>query len=160
MWAIVQTYARCEHKAIENLHRQNYDAFCPLLAHYSSKARIVESPLFPCYVFVDIAPQQPWYAINSTYGVIRLLTDRNKINPKPVFVHDKKINEILVLARAAEDPLPAGTLVRIRGRNNPLYDMVGTVVGMSKLMRVSVMMHIFSRDVIVEFVSPSELEKV
>jgi transcription antitermination factor NusG len=161
-WAVVQTYATCEARAVENLRRQYYEAFCPLLAlpRRSDLSRLVEAPLFPCYVFVSIAPEQPWRSINNTYGVVRLLTDRSRELPRPLFVHDDKISEILALSMTVEDPLPAGTLVRVRGRANPFYDLVGTVMGMDKLMRVSVMMSVFNRDVVVEFVSPAELEKI
>jgi transcriptional antiterminator RfaH len=161
-WAVVQTYAACEARAVENLQRQHYEAFCPLLARPSRSdlSRTVDAPLFPCYVFVSIALEQSWRSINSTYGVVRLLTDRNRDNPRPLYVHDEKISDILALSRTVEDPLPAGTLVRVRGRANPFYDLIGTVVGMDRLMRVTVMMSVFNRDVVVEFVSPSELEKV
>lgn len=161
-WAVVQTYGACECRAVENLQRQSYEAFCPLLAlpSRSDLGRTVESPLFPCYVFVGIAPGQSWRSINSTYGVVRLLTDRSREDPRPLFVHDDKISEILALSRTVEDPLPAGTLVRVRGRSNPFYDMIGTVVGMDKMMRVSVLMSVFNRDVVVDFVNPAELERL
>jgi transcription antitermination factor NusG len=161
-WSVVLTHRSSEHRAVENLKRQDYDAFCPLIAQPSRTdlRRTVESPLFPCYVFVGIGPEKAWRSIDSTYGVVRLLTDRNPTNPKPLFVSDEKINELLTLSRTVEDPMPAGTLVRVRARRNPLYDMAGTVIEMDKLMRVSVLMSIFNRDVIVEFVDPSELEKL
>lgn len=160
-WGVVQTYYGNERKAVENLHRQNFEAFCPLAALRSRSKLIgtVESPLFPCYVFVLIAPQQRWSCINSTYGVIRLLTDLNTYAPRPLFVPDSKINEILALSNTVADPLPIGTVVRVRNRNNPFFDTVGTVVGMDKTMRISVMMNIFNRDVVVEFVNPNDLEE-
>jgi transcription antitermination factor NusG len=161
-WSVVLTYGTCERKAVENLKRQDYESFCPLFERPSKSnlTQTVETPLFPCYIFVSIEPEQPWHSINSTPGVVRLLTDRNRLNPKPLFVRDEKVDEILAWSRTAEDPLPAGTLVRVRGRTNPFYDMTGTVVGMDKLMRVSVLMSVFNRDVIVEFVHPAELEKL
>jgi transcription antitermination factor NusG len=159
-WAVAQTYGSCERKAIDNLRRQGYEAFFPLFAHPSKSdiSRTIESPLFPCYVFVQLEPQQPWHSINNTYGVIRLLTDRNRICPRPTLVPDEKIDEILFLAKAAIEPMPIGTHVRVRHRDSPFYDMSGTVVEMSKSMCVSVMMSIFNRDVVVEFTNPNELE--
>jgi transcription antitermination factor NusG len=159
---VAQTYGACERKAIDHLKRQGYEAFCPLLAYPSKRdiTQFVESPLFPCYVFVSIAPGQRWNSINSTYGVVRLLTDRHRLSPTPLFVHDDKIADILLLSRTVEDPLPPGTLVRVRRRDSPFYDMTGTVMRMNKMMRVSVMMNIFVRDAVVEFVSPADLEKM
>ena len=161
-WSVALTHRAAEHKAVENLKRQDYDAFCPLIVRPSrSDLRCtVEAPLFPRYVFVGIAPEKSWRSINSTYGVVQVLTNRDRMYPRPLFVDDAKIDEILTLSRTVEDPLPPGTLVRVRGRNNPFYDLVGTVIEMDKLMRVSVLMNIFNRDVSVEFLNPVELEKL
>lgn len=161
-WSVALTYGSSERKAVGNLVRQGYEAFCPLVSRRSRSdiRRTIESPLFPCYVFVKIAPQQLWSSINSTYGVVHLLTNRDQSNPKPLFVDDTKIDEILTLHKAAEDPFPIGTLVRVRGRSNPFYDLTGTILSMNKLMKISVLMNIFNRDVVVEFVNPAELEKL
>jgi transcription antitermination factor NusG len=99
-WAVAQTYAACERRAVENLERQNCEAFCPLFARPSKldATRSVDSPLFPCYVFVCLDPHQLWHSINSTYGVIRLLTDRNRLGPRPMLVPDEKVSEVLRLA--------------------------------------------------------------
>jgi transcription antitermination factor NusG len=160
-WSVALTYGACERKAVENLRRQDYEAFCPLLAcpSKSDLGRTVESPLFPCYVFVMISPHQKWHSINNTYGVIRLLTDRNQDNPRPLYVHDEKIEEIRSLSMTVEHPLPAGTLVLVRARGNPFYEKVGTVVSMDKSMRVSVLMSILNRDVEIKF-ELAELEKL
>jgi transcription antitermination factor NusG len=160
-WSVVLTYGGCERKAVENLRRQHYDAFCPLVARPSKSdlAHLVESPLFPCYAFVGISPDQGWRSINSTYGVVRLLTDRSRVDPRPLYVDDGKIEEIMALSRSAENPLPVGTVVRVRRRGNPFCDMIGTIVGMDRVARVSVLMSMFNRDVVVEFVV-SELEKL
>jgi transcriptional antiterminator RfaH len=159
-WAVAQTYASQERRAVENLQRQGYEAFCPLFAHPSKSdvSRLVESPLFACYVFVNIDLERRWVSINSTFGVIRLLTDRNKINPVPLFVPDEKIGEILSLSKTVTDPLPIGTHVRVRVHGNPFYDMIGTVAGMDRLTRISVLMTVFNRDVEVKF-DPIELER-
>lgn len=162
---------------MDNLRRQGYDAFCPLVARSSKSdlARIVESPLFPCYVFVRFDARLTWHSINSTYGVIRLLTDQpvryasggtarraavvRRIDPHPLFVPEENVRELRTLSAAAEDPLPPGTLVRVRARGNPFYEQVGTVGGMDKMTRITVMMSILSRDVEIKF-DLVELEKI
>lgn len=159
-WAVAQTHVQSERKAVENLRRQHYDAFCPLYTHpsRSNVRELVESPLFLNYIFVRIEQDQPWYAINSTLGVVRLLTTRDDQDPRPLFVRDEKIEEILTLRATAQAPFPPGTLVRVRRRDSSFYDQVGTVVRMSKVMRVSVMMSMFDREVVVEFIDPNDLE--
>ena len=161
-WACVHTYSGSERRAVENLVRQGYEAFCPqhMRPSRADVRKTVSYPLFPCYVFVLITVDQRWRSINSTYGVIRLLTNHGPGDPRPLFVRDDKISEIRVLAQTVADPMPVGTVVRVRQRSNPLYDMVGEVVAMDGVMRVSVLMSIFNRDVVVEFVDPNDLVAV
>lgn len=161
-WACVHTYSGAERKAVENLERQGYKSFCPLHLRPSKGdiRKTVSTPLFPCYVFVLIGVDQRWRSINSTYGVIRLLTNHGAIDPCPLFVRESKMAEIRALAETVVEPMPVGTVVRVRQRNNPLYDVVGEVVGMDGTMRVSVLMSIFNRDVVVEFVNPNDLAPV
>lgn len=161
-WAICQTYGAQERKALVNLERQGFEAFCPLFSRPSkSNIRVnVESPLFPCYLFVKIDPLSPWQSINYTLGVIRLLTDRNPVDPRPLFVLDSKIADIQALTKTAEEPFPPGTQVRVRTRDSSFHDQVGTVVRMDKAMRVQVLMSFFNRDVVVTFENPAELESI
>jgi transcriptional antiterminator RfaH len=161
-WACAHTRSGEERRAVENLARQGYEAFCPLQMRPSRSdvRKAVSLPLFPCYVFVLIAPDQRWRSINSTYGVIRLLTSHGTMDPRPLFVRDEKVAEIRALAQTVADPMPPGTVVRVRQRSSPLYDMVGEVVRMDGTMRVSVLMSIFNRDTVVEFVNPNDLAVV
>ena len=61
-----------------NLERQSFKVFCPMyevLSGVPAKARTAKRPLFPGYLFISVAREsQPWRAINSTYGVSRLIS--------------------------------------------------------------------------------------
>lgn len=78
-WYVIHTKPREERRALENLERQGYVCYLPLLI--TEKIRrcqlhAVEEPLFPRYLFIhlDISPDgQSWSAIRSTYGVSRLV---------------------------------------------------------------------------------------
>ena len=78
-WYLVHTKARQEATALTNLERQNYRCYMPTL-HIEKirrgKSVIVEEPLFPSYVFVqldDSGNGQSWTPIRSTLGVCELV---------------------------------------------------------------------------------------
>lgn len=76
-WYCVQTLASKEPLAVHHLQRQNFEVFLPRLVRGRRHARrydTVLTPLFPGYLFVRMDPlRQRWRAINSTFGVARLL---------------------------------------------------------------------------------------
>ncbi len=75
-------------RAEHNLHRQGYRSFMPrrpVSERRAAQIRPVTRPLFPGYLFVQIAKdRQDWRTINGTFGVVRLVTlDRNKPTQVP-----------------------------------------------------------------------------
>lgn len=73
-------------RARTNLERQGYHCFMPHLpSTVRKRGKLVQSfvPVFPGYIFVSIAPDQPWYPVNNTYGVLRLVM-RDGQTPQPV----------------------------------------------------------------------------
>lgn len=82
-WFVVQTGLRQEKLALENLHRQKFEAYCPFvlkeLRPRGQPARIVPLPFFPRYVFVRVDMTVcGWRSIYGTRGVSGVLmsTDR------------------------------------------------------------------------------------
>jgi transcriptional antiterminator RfaH len=77
-WYVVETHPHAEIKAAAHLHRQGFETYLPRYKKRRSHARrveIVAAPLFPRYLFVavDMATQR-WRAIQSTFGVARLIS--------------------------------------------------------------------------------------
>ena len=72
-WAVVNTHPHREHVALENLQRQEFWAYCPVISRRRSHARRVTTvlrPLFPGYLFVKILGDvQRWRPILSTEGI-------------------------------------------------------------------------------------------
>lgn len=94
-WYVVQTRANQEDKAALNLRRQGFDVFLPKYSRTRRHARKVERvqrPLFSGYLFVvvDVARQR-WRAIQSTFGVARLVCSGDE----PIPVPDTVINGLL-----------------------------------------------------------------
>ena len=64
--------------ALDNLNRQNYRTFAPVLS-LTERRRFrfvkVDRPLFPGYLFIYLnLAQEAWRPIQNTKGVIRILT--------------------------------------------------------------------------------------
>lgn len=162
-WACVYTYGGAERKAVENLTNQGFEAVCPMLEYTSPKDHktTLLKPLFNCYVFLSLEEDQRWGPVNSTMGVIRLLTTKSRDWPDPIPLwvppgmveswYDPKVERYV---------LDAGTRVRVRNRRNPFYDMEGVVREMSSTQRVQVLLSIFNRDTLVEFDTVGDLEKI
>ena len=63
-WYLLKTKPRQEKRAVQNLHNQGYDTFCP-----SAKINNNTVVLFPGYLFIQLDKTQNWLPIKSTKGV-------------------------------------------------------------------------------------------
>ena len=69
VWYVVHTKPQREAVAYGNIVAQDFTAFLPLGKEPGKPAR----PLFPRYLFVEIARNQNWWPIMSTRGVSTIL---------------------------------------------------------------------------------------
>ena len=75
-WYLVHTKPRQEARALENLQRQNYPCLLPMLRTERLRQRrlaVVEEPLFPRYLFIELSDEVNWSPIRSTLGVSNLV---------------------------------------------------------------------------------------
>jgi transcriptional antiterminator RfaH len=78
-WYLVHTKPRQEKRALQNLERQGYPCYLPLLP--TEKLRqgalaLADEPLFPRYLFIQLSQEhsaKSWSPIRSTQGVNRLV---------------------------------------------------------------------------------------
>jgi transcriptional antiterminator RfaH len=83
-WFLIHTKPRQEACAIENLERQGFTCYLPmLLAEKVRQGKLValDEPLFPRYLFIQLgqgAQSQSWAPIRSTRGVSRLVSFGNE----------------------------------------------------------------------------------
>lgn len=72
-WYLINTKPNAHSLAIQNLKRQGYEVFLPLMIKTSKRrGKFVnsETPLFPGYLFIGTKLSQiPWQSINATRGV-------------------------------------------------------------------------------------------
>ena len=75
IWVLVYTKAKEEKRANENLQKQGFKTFLPLIAPSNKNSEFnAPVPIFPRYLFVQINFESDnWTAINSSYGVSRIV---------------------------------------------------------------------------------------
>ena len=79
-WYLIHTKIRQERLALDNLERQGFACFLPLIRAEKLRRgalQVVQEPLFPRYLFIRLGTgleSQSWAPIRSTVGVSRLVT--------------------------------------------------------------------------------------
>jgi transcriptional antiterminator RfaH len=79
-WYLIHTKIRQERVALENLERQGFECFLPLIRAEKLRRgilQILQEALFPRYLFIRLSTElesQSWAPIRSTLGVSRLVT--------------------------------------------------------------------------------------
>lgn len=77
-WYLLQTKANAYVTACENLRRQGFDVFLPLIIKTIKKNGHfldIKTPLFPGYVFMATSIDPiPWKSVNGTRGISKAVT--------------------------------------------------------------------------------------
>jgi transcriptional antiterminator RfaH len=157
-WSVVVTQPRSEKIVVENLSRQAFGHYLPLL----SQQRVVRGkkvtelvPLFPRYVFVRIEHDR-WYSLKGTRGVSKLLT----VDSQPQRIADRVIEQL----QASEEAIPNVQSFWTRGEQVRVIDgafagMLGIYDSSTKADRERVFVSILGRQTLVE-VPTTGLESV
>ncbi len=85
IWVLIYTKAGQEIKANENLQKQGFKTFLPLIAPTNKDSGFnCPVPIFPRYFFAQIDLQlDNWTSINSSYGVSKIVMFSQKFTPIP-----------------------------------------------------------------------------
>ena len=104
-WFLLQTKARQESRAVENLDRQGVDSYCPMVRveKVSRGTRVVkEEALFPGYLFVNFNQATvSATTVRSTRGVSHFVTCAGS----PVIVPDSLIEQLRERTEFGEEQL-------------------------------------------------------
>ena len=77
-WYLLQTKPNAHIVACENLRRQGFNVFLPLItktAKKNGKFLDIKPPLFPGYIFMGTSINPiPWKSVNGTRGISRAVT--------------------------------------------------------------------------------------
>lgn len=155
-WFVAHTQPRSEEIARLHLERQGFDVFLPRCRREVRHARRVAevcSPLFPRYLFVGLDPErQRWRSVNGTHGVVYLISDKDR--PLPV------AEEVVagLMARCDQDgfvpvverqrQFAEGEQLRILA--GPLADHVGVFQRVDERQRVTLLLQLLARPVLVK----------
>lgn len=144
LWYVVNTQARRERLAADNLRRQGYEVFLPTLSKTVRHARSVRTVLeayFPGYLFVrlDVAAQR-WRPIESSIGVLRLIKAGTNPTAAPIGLVESLIERSGPdgLLRLEPEGLKPGQVVRIT--QGPFSDSLAVVDRASGEERVRVLL--------------------
>ena len=91
-WFVIYTKSRNEKKVSELLQKNGVEVFCPLVKlkkNWSDRTKIVETPLFNSYVFVNLSEKDRNVVFNVP-GVIRYLFWLKK----PAIARDSEIENL------------------------------------------------------------------
>jgi transcriptional antiterminator RfaH len=158
-WIVINTHAHRERIALENLQRQAFETYCPMIRKRHAHARRVTTvlrPLFANYLFARIGTQR-WHPILSTCGVRTVVQAGNG----PGFIDNRFIESLR--AREVDGAIirPASSYrigQQVHVCTGSFDKIVATIIEMGEKDRLVVLMDLMNRGVKVqvtsEFVSP------
>jgi transcriptional antiterminator RfaH len=149
-WMAVSTHPHREHFALENLERQGFIVYCPVVRRRRSHARrmdVVKRPLFPGYLFVNIKTKPAsWRLILSTYGVRNLV----RCGDQPClldasFIEALQAREVDGAIVRPAVPYQVGQQVQITAGG---FDgVVGTILALDEKDRITVLLDLMNRPI-------------
>ncbi|MGE4474982.1 MAG: transcription/translation regulatory transformer protein RfaH [Stutzerimonas sp.] len=140
-WYLVQTRPRQEARAEENLQRQSFECYRPLIERGQGSSE----PLFPGYLFIRLDHlQDNWYPIRSTRGVARIVA----FGGQPTPVQDALIGELRErVERHARQRTPAafkaGDRVQVSG--DSFHDLEAIFVAPDGEQRSVILLNLLQR---------------
>ena len=159
-WFVVHTKPRQEQRALENLQRQGFAAWLPMLSvekFRRGRLEKVVEPMFSRYLFIQLDKvSSNWSPIRSTMGVSRLVT----FGQTPAKIDDTLITELRARSESAEVQLrhfePGEQVVVTDG---PFVGVEAIYQMADAEGRVMVLLNILSKDVKMA-VAPTAIRKM
>jgi transcriptional antiterminator RfaH len=147
-WIVLTTHPHREDFAIENLVRQDYEAYCPMIVKRIKHARRVydtKRPLFPGYIFVERpARRQLWRPLLGTFGVRSVVCNGETPSLLPAgFVESLKAREIDGAIQKPEMPFKPGQSVTIN--SGPFDGLVGQILEIRESDRVLLLLNLLNQ---------------
>lgn len=147
-WFLAQFKPNCHKIAERNLRQQRFQTFLPLHEETKRRAgRFISTlrPLFTGYIFVAFnTATGGWRAINSTYGVTRLVSFGEEPQPIPLGL----ISQLMLRCDEGGNLLPPQILRPgdpVRLTSGPFAEFVATVEKISPDQRVWVLLDLMGR---------------
>jgi len=147
-WAVVNTHSHREEIALENLKRQNFIAYCPMIRRPRSNGRRIATvmrPLFPSYLFVSTGTHfGRWKPILSTYGVRSVVRNGQQIATiDHDFIAHLRAREVDGVIVRPSEPYRIGQSVAIA--EGPFGGLMATIIDMNENDRIVVLLDLMNR---------------
>jgi len=161
-WYLIHTKIRQERVALENLERQGFECFLPLIRAEKLRRgalQVVQEPVFPRYLFIRLGTgleSQSWAPIRSSTGVSRLVT----FGQTPAKIDEDLVAELRIQTASEEVQLryfEPGEQVVVT--NGPFVGVEAIYQMADAEGRVMVLLNILSNQVQMS-VSPASVRKV
>lgn len=149
-WVAVAAHPHKERVALDNLARQGFPTYCPMLrvrVRHARKSQDLLRPLFPGYLFASVEPDQHrWRPILSTLGVRSLVRSGDRPSYLPdAFVRSLQAREVDgAIARPAV-PFQVGQPVRLT--SGSFAGLIATIIEMHERDRLVVLLGLLNRPV-------------
>src|SRR4051794_3961606 len=148
-WFAIHVRSRHEKKVAEDLRQRGIDNFLPVVRQtrrWSDRRKVVEFPLFSCYVFVRIPPAPKWrVSVLRSSGVLGF-TGPSQGTPIPAeqieAIRRLVLNDVHV---TPESYIRVGQRVRIRG--GALDGLEGVLAGCGKDQKLIVSVDTIQRSI-------------
>ena len=161
-WYLLQTKPNAYITACENLKRQGFDVFLPLITKTTKKNGKfldVKAPLFPGYVFMGTSLDTvPWKSVNGTRGISSAVTLGGEHRPVKASIIDSlqhRCNDNGIIQRL--DDIAPGDRAKIE--RGPFAEFICTVDDIQDDRRVWVLIDLLQQQIRAE-VSLDDVSKV
>lgn len=140
-WYAIYTCPNTEKKIYNELNRRAIRAILPttkVMRQWSDRKKLIEVPLFPNYLFVNILYTEMWL-VSMLRGVVRFVSSEGT----PVVVKDSEINLIEKLAseESAADVVKSDSFnsgEKVQVKKGPFAGLVGTVASLAGITKLYV----------------------
>lgn len=144
-WFLAQYKPNSHRIAERNLIRQGFKTFLPLheeTTRVRGKFIVQTRPLFPGYLFVSLDMlQSRWRAVNSTYGITRIVSLGKEPTPVPLDL----VNQLMLSCDQEGKLLPPKLLKpgdEVTMISGPFASMIATITAVTPDQRIWVLMDI------------------
>ena len=149
-WVVLNTQPHRERLAIDNLERQSFTAYCPMIVKRIRHARRTfeaPRPLFPGYVFVEASSDvHLWRPLLSTVGVRTVVRCGDQLSFLDAdFIDGIKAREVNGAVVRPIKPYAVGQQVRMTG--GALEGLIATIIEVDEKDRLVLLLDLLNRPV-------------
>jgi transcriptional antiterminator RfaH len=155
-WYLIYTFPRHEKRVIQQLQENDVESFFPTyktVRQWHDRKRIIESPLFPSYVFVKLRNIEDFYYGQHISGVANYV----RFGKQLARMDQKTIDQISLVARhgeglwVSEEQFRPGQQVVIT--KGPLCGLSCEVVHANETRKILVRVDLLQRNILIHFES-------